>query len=311
MVWTEPWTYMGGSGLAGFHFEDGLLHFGHHLIDCSFKFDPDADPIDIRLLNIWKRFSRKTWVVSKVGGIKGVLECNKILADDMSLLNVGDAMLMSRMFVLDPRDFVDSDKFSVIYQNPGEFIFGDLGHSVTGFGLLSFAWNFALEDNITNYIRAERNMASIIRKSPTVYKEQRAMFNGGFEPDLRSFTFINTMLDYVITNRGDDIIPAVFDKVKLCYTFEREMCSEFIAEFVADDEEFVPVNANDAQCTQCGISCMFAMFVVKQKGKGTKAPRLKPEALCHHCVKPYRDKKGSLQVVSLLSTFMASKFQIV
>ena len=302
---------MGGSGLAGFHFEDGLLHFGHHLIDCTFNFFTDTDPIDIRLLDIWKRFNRKTWVVSKTGVTKGVLEYNKFLADDMGVASVGDAMLMSRMFVLDPRDFVDSDKFSVIYQNPGDFMFGDLGHSVTGFGLLSFAWNFALEDNITNYLRAERNMASIIRKSPTAYKEQRTMFNGGVEPDIRSFTLMNTMLDYVITSRGDDIIPAVFEKIKLCYTFEREMCSEFIAEFIADDVEFSPVNANDAQCTQCGISCLFAMFVVRQKGKGSKSLRLKPEALCHHCVQPFKGKQGSLQVVSLLPTFMASKFQLV
>jgi hypothetical protein len=306
MSWQEPWTYMGGCGLAGFHFEDGMLHFGHHLIDCTFSFFDDTDPNDKQMLKVWSRFSRKTWVVSKHSGTKGVLECNKFLADDLCVSNLGDSMLMARLFVLDPRDFKDSDNFTVIYQNPGDFMFGDLGHCVSGFGLLSFAWNFALDDSISTYIKLERNMAAITRKCSLEYREQRALFAGGLEPDIRSFTFMNSMLDYIITTDGDNIIPLVLDKMKFCYTFEKEMCFDLNAEFIADDEEYAPVVPNDAQCTHCGISCLFAMYVVQHKKRHKTL-----EAICWQCAQPYKGKQVSLKVVSILPTFMARKFQLV
>jgi len=311
MAWTEPWSYMGGFGLAGFHFEDGLLHFGHHLIDCTFSYSNDVEAIDREVVEVWQRFNRKTWVCSKRAGTPGVLECNKFLADEMGLKDVGDAMLMSRMFVLDPRGFIDSDIFTVIYQQPGEFMFGNLGHSVSGFGLLSFAWNLALKDYIFDYVKGEKDLARVIRRNPVEYMEQREMFWGGAETDIRSFTFMSTMLDYIINNSTDEyIIYEVLEMMKGCFRAERLRCSVLSAEFMAADDGYVPLNKNDTQCTMCGISCLYAMYVVKHKGKGAKKRQLRREALCYQCTKPFGGK-DCLKVISLLSTFIAHKFQLM
>jgi hypothetical protein len=309
--WTDPWAYMGGFGMAGFHFEDGLLHFGHHLIDCKFSSGDDIDPIDLQMLEMWQRFSRKTWVFSKRAGTPGVLECNRFLADDLGLKDVGDAMLMSRMFVLDPRAFQDSDMFTVIYQQPGEFMFGNLGHCVSGFGLLSFAWNLALKDYIFDYVKGEKDLARIIRRNPVEYMEQRELFWGGNETDIRSFTFMGTMMEYVITTSDDDhVIFEVRDMLKGCFKAERFGCSSLNAQFLAADDNYVPVDKNDTQCTMCGISCLFAMYVAQHTGKGSKKRQLRREALCYQCAKPFGGK-GGLKVISLLSTFMAQKFQLM
>lgn len=308
--WTEPWSYMGGFGLAGFHFEDGLLHFGHHLIECKFSSGDDIDPIDLQMLEVWQRFSRKTWVCSKHAGTPGVLECNKFLADDMGLVDVGDVLLVSRLFVLDPRGFQNSDIFTVIYQQPGEFMFGNLGHCVSGFGLLSFAWNLALKDYILDYVKGEKDLARIIRRNPVKYDEQRELFWGSTETDIRSFTFMGTMMEYVITTRGDDsVIFEVEQMLKGCFRAERLGCIGLNAEFLAGDDEYVPVNKNDAQCTMCGISCLFAMYVVKHTGKDARKRQLRREALCYQCAKLYGGK--GLKVISLLSTFMAKKLELM
>jgi hypothetical protein len=313
MAWTEPWTYMGGCGLAGFHFEDGLLHFGHHLIDCTFSYWDAIDLIDREMLEVWQRFNRKTWVCSKRAGTPGVLECNRFFADDLGLKDVGDAMLMSRMFVLDPRGFKDSDIFTVIYQQPGEFMFGNLGHSVSGFGLLSFAWNLVLKDYIFDYVKGEKDLARIIRRNPVEYMEQRELFNDGAETDIRAFTFMGTMLDYIINSsntKDESIIYEVYEMVKGCFRAERLGSIQVNAEFLAGDDDYVPVDKNDAQCTMCGISCLYAMYVVKHTGKGAKKRQLRREALCYQCAKP-SGGKGDIKVISLLSTFMAQKFQLM
>jgi CO dehydrogenase/acetyl-CoA synthase alpha subunit len=159
-------------------------------------------------------------------------------------------------------------------------------------------------------MKAEWSMASVIRKRSIDYRQQRALFAGGVEPAIRNFTFVNTMLDYVITS-SDGVIPTVFEKVKISYTIERDMCCEVKGQFIADDDEYVPVNTNDSQCTQCGISCLYAMFVVMQKGKGAKLAKQQPEAMCYQCARLYQDSKSSIQVVSLLSTFMARKLKLM
>jgi hypothetical protein len=114
------------------------------------------------------------------------------------------------------------------------------------------------------------------------------------------------MLDYIITTDGDNIIPLVLDKMKFCYTFEKEMCFDLNVEFIADDEEYAPVVPNDAQCTHCGISCLFAMYVVQHKKRHKTL-----ENICWQCAQPYKGKQVSLKVVSILPTFMARKFQLV
>lgn len=312
MSWKRPWAYMGGFGLAGFHFEDGLLHFGHHLVNCTFSSKDGLDPIDQQMLEVWQRFSRKTWVCCRRGGTPGVLECNRFLADDLGLKDVGDAILMSRMFVLDPRGFKDSDIFTVIHQKPGEVMFGNLGHSVSGFGLLSFAWNLALENYTLDYVKGEKDLARIIHRNSVEYLEQRTMFSGGIEPDIRSFTFMGTMMDYVIKNINiddDNIIFEVYEMVKSCYRAERQGCGDLKAEFIAGDDEYSPVDINDAQCTMCGISCLYAMYVLKH-GKGDRKRLLRREAVCYRCAKPF-SKKGGLKVVSLLSTFIAKKLELM
>lgn len=304
-----PWSYFGGFGLAGFHFEDGLLHFGHHLMEINFTFSDDIDSLDIKMVETWKRFSRKTWVFSKHNGTKGVLECNKFFADDLGLDNLGDTILVSRMFVLDPRAFKDSDIFTVIYQNPGDFMFGDRGHSVTGFGFISFAWNLALKDYIFDYVKSEKDLARIIRKNPVGYKEQRTLFNLGVEPDIRSFTFIGAMRDHIVKGRYGSI-PEVEEMLARCYVAERQGCIELQAEFLADDEQYAPVSTIDAQCTDCGISCLFAMYVVKHTGKDAEQRQLRCEAVCYKCAQQCKDKSG-MKVVSLLPTFIAKKFGLM
>jgi hypothetical protein len=305
----DPWSYFGGFGLAGFHFEDGLLHFGHHLTDINFKFSDNIDGLDVNMVETWKRFSRKTWVVSKHNRTKGVLECNKFFADDLGLDNVGDAIMVSRMFVLDPRAFKDSDVFTVIYQNPGDFMFGDLGHSVSGFGFISFAWNLVLKDYIFDYVKGEKDLARVIRKNPFGYKEQRTIFNSGVEPDIRSFTFMGTMRDNFIKNRWASI-PAVHEMLAKCYSLERQGCIELNAEFMADDENYTPLTTIDAQCTDCGISCLFAMYVVKHTGKDAEQRQLRYEAICYKCAALCKKKDG-MKVVSLISTFIAKNLQLM
>ena len=305
----DPWSYLGGFGLAGFHFEDGLLHFGHHLTDINFTFSDNIDSLDVKMVETWKRFSRKTWVLSKHHGTKGVLECNKFFADDLGLDNVGDAILVSRMFVLDPRAFKDSDIFTVIYQNPGDFMFGDLGHSVSGFGFISFAWNLAPKDYILDYVKGEKDLARVIRKNPFGYKEQRTIFNYGVEPDIRSFTFMGVMRDYVISNRWGTI-PVVHEMLAKCYSVERQGCIELKAELFVDDMEYAPVSTIDAQCTDCGISCLFAMYVVKHTGEDAVQRQLRCEALCYKCAKQSKDKSG-MKVVSLLPAFIAKKLELM
>lgn len=113
MAWNKAWSYLGGFGLAGFHFEDAWFHFGHHLVDIKFT---ATTPILQVLLNTMARLSRKTWITCTKGGLEGIKAANTFISTATNNEDIGDALLVSRSFVFDPTSIGNNDLFEIHHQ---------------------------------------------------------------------------------------------------------------------------------------------------------------------------------------------------
>jgi hypothetical protein len=289
MAWGSSWTYNGGFGLAGAHYEDGWLHYGHHMIDIRFS---GSQPYQ-SLLETVATYSRKTWLIFQ----QDPLKMNKLIADMWRNPSYADEHLVSRVYVLDPRKFGTQPGFQLLYQKPGEMLFGDNGHCVFGSGLFSFACNFAMQDSLHKYMKAEIDMANVIRPVSEEYLQMRATFNNGIEPILRDFVlgcaiaygYISTCLKQG-ANRFAKLLR---DYLNMIYTIDKS--GSVAGEILREDAEAVPVNAADMQCERCGISCVYAKYVIQPEGTG----------VCGQCIQYLGLPKSQYKVVSCINTFLA------
>lgn len=181
---------------------------------------------------------------------------------------------------------------------------GDAGHAVTGFGLVSFAWNMAFEEHLTDYISMERKMSNIIRGQSGKYLIQRAEFNNGIEPTIRNVVFGSSMMEYFIRESlacvpVEDLNQKVVQYVRTLYSAEVSLAHSVDAKVCFMDDDLVPVNEADAQCTVCGVSCLAFMFV---EGEGEANA-----GVCAVCAHGLKDPR----VVVLMSTFMSKRLGLV
>eukprot|EP00877_Chromochloris_zofingiensis_P000471 jgi/Chrzof1/10424/UNPLg00350.t1 len=184
MAWKRGWTYNGGQGLAGWHAEDGFLHYGHFLIDIKLTLH---DPVQKRLVEVLQKVSNKVWVYSEDRSIPEVLGLNRLVAGIWEKNSVADELLAARSWlrVLDPRIFEGFPGIKIGVQKNGEFVIGGTLHSVLGCGFFSVACNFVFADYISYYIEREKEMATHIRGVTADYRRARKdLADGG---SLRSF----------------------------------------------------------------------------------------------------------------------------
>lgn len=285
MSWDKSWTYNGGFGLAGYHAEDGWLDFGHHVFDIQFEVESSLTQ---RLLSVLGARSRKTWVFSKQRGIEGVFAANKYLAERVGKPDLADGMLMARAFVLDPR-VVDAEVFDVVYQHPGEFMFGDSGHSVSGFTLFSMSCNFAINNKLRTYIDYEYAVSRRVREIGEPYIELRSVFNGGARPVIRNFSLLSVLFNYV---QFESCLPGeVYASLFSAYKLEQDMLvgMEFKSDLLYD----VPQGNLGTICFNCGIGCLSNMFL------------LDDTLWCVHCIKGNKVACSHARAVPLLSRYQA------
>lgn len=288
MAWGNSWTYNGGFGFAGAHYEDGWLHGGHHLIDIRF-----SDTLHKDLLDTVVTYSRKTWLLFK----EDPLTVNKLISRLWNNPSYADENLVSRIFVLDPRMFGNMPEFSLVHQLPGQMLFGDAGHCVYGSGLFSFACNFAMKDSLHKYMKAEFDMAKVIRPVSEEYLKMRATLNNGVEPILRDFVFgcavVYGYISSCLKQGANKFAKLLRGYLEMIYTFDK--ASSVAGEILREDADKVPVNAADMQCERCGISCVYAKYVIQPEGTG----------VCAECIKHLGLPKAQYKVVPCINTFLA------
>jgi hypothetical protein len=288
MSFDLSWSYNGGQGLAGFHFEDGCLPFSHTVFDIQFTTD---NVLMQDILDMLQQFSRKTWVYSKLSGIHGIEACTEFFSEEMGTVYIADAPLVARTFIIDPRSISGEALLDVLHQYPGEIVIGDGGHCVTGGALFSIASNFLPSHQLMEYLKAEIDLADLVRRDPTTYLQQRSQ--GQY---LRSFALGARLVYYVFEEQlaGREVSKMLLDTVKQRYMWERVMCSGIEAQLLMDDADVVSTGDIDHQCTQCGLSCVYCMY--QPQGEGG--------LLCALCAK---ESSGSLMVLSLIPGFIATR----
>ena len=275
MAYKKSWGYYGGQGVAGAHFEDGLLHFGHHMI--QMVLNVDWDPVAATVFQTLQCYSRKTWVFYNIGGPNGAIKLNQFIGEDLWELPkqevLVDELLVARSYILDPRVFASHPDFEVKYQYDGEFMYGDAGHSVLGCGAFSYACNFAMPAAFQSYIMAEKILADAVRKCSRSYIKLR-----GKGVILRTFVFVSAMIFYVM-GKGKDANDMVKDWVTFCFRADR-MKPHLTVRTVDEEEDdyATPVNENDSQCEICGHSYITTKYHVVAGKKMLKV------GMCCECV---------------------------
>ena len=293
------WSYNGGQGLAGFHFEDGCLPFSHTVFDIQFNaHEPAAGSSCMgRLMGMLQQFSRKTWVYSKLSGMAGIKACTEFFSQELDISYVADAPVASRTLIIDPRSIDQQHPLlGVLHQYPGEIVIGDGGHCVTGGALFSIANNFLPSHQLTDYLRAELDLAAMVRENHTTYLQQRISLAQGHTPQyLRSFTLGARVVYYAFEEQiaGREVPKCILDAVKCRYMLERIMCSGITAELLMDDADVVSTGDLDHQCAQCGLSCVYCMY----------QPQGSLSLLCALCTKA----DTSCKVLCLIPGFIATR----
>lgn len=313
MAWQRPWTYNGGYGLSGFHWEDGWMHFGHHMFALAFHASNALDPkqslmLDQQLLSTMYGLSRKTWVFSKQSGPEGILAVNKHLSELHSLDNVADSLLATKVFVLDPRH-VDRSLFTVVHQLPGDYMYGDSGHSVTGLSFFSAALNHCVASSLQHYMRMEYQMSSAVRSAGGLrYLKVRERVSH-YSSNVRTFVLSGILLGWwlVACLRSDlsgPHIPQLRDAVRSLWNLDKMIEGPKHVPLITSSDH-IPTCDTDVQCELCGLGCISRRYVLDGRG------------VCVFCAAPTapkakrakkRPKKVEVSgVLVLLSTYMARK----
>ena len=297
MSFNQPWTYNGGHGLAGTHFEDGMLHFGHHMVDLAFTIASNQ-LVTSAVVNAFQTYSQKTWVFYNELGVTGAVGLNKVIGELWKVPSkdiLVDELLVSRNYVLDPRYFVDNPAFTIAYQKDGDFMFGNAGHSVLGCGFVSFACNFVMPGSIQYYIMAEKLMSDAARATFGKYGARRQLLTPNVP--LRMFTFVSALIYYYM-KKGGEVSKEIKDWVLLCVQSDKARPHLHNVGTLKDDRDASPENDNDAQCEACGISYVSAKYEVmsgKWKGNG----------LCCECVAAFGISGSKLANVPVFPTSVA------
>lgn len=298
MSFDMSWSYNGGQGLAGFHFEDGCLPFSHTVFDIQFHTDP--------LLGMLQQFSRKTWVYSKLSGMAGIKACTEFFSQELDISYVADAPVASRTFIINPHS-IDKQHplLGVLHQYPGEIVIGDGGHSVTGGALFSIANNFLPSHQLAEYLRAELDLAAMVRENHSTYLQQRISLAQGHPPQyLRSFALGARVVYYAFEEQiaGREVPTCILDAVKCRYMLERIMCCGINAQLLMDDADAVSTGDIDHQCAQCGLSCVYCMY----QPHGSSSPQGSSSLLCALCTKAAA-ASTSFRVLCLIPGFVATR----
>jgi hypothetical protein len=305
MAWSRGWTYNGGHGLAGLHAEDGLLHFGHVMVDVklSFPFQGIIDytgaveeSLNEQLVNIMQKLSSKVWVFhNKITSTENVIELNKLLGKLSGETSYVDELLVSREYVLDPRVFEDQPNWQVITQTAGEMVYGDSPHCVLGCGFFSVACNFAMKRSFLAYIRAEQRLATFVRKAGGAYLSARKRMNAGLPVAVRSFVFTSALFAYFLISclKFDTYPSFILTSLRTLYQDDKQKHKQLRCPTELDDKEYLPVNSADRQCERCGAGYVVGLYALDGKGA------------CVDCVLSEKKRK-KYSFVSLFNGFLAT-----
>ncbi len=304
MAWGRSWTYNGGHGLAGLHAEDGLLHFGHLLLDVqlSFPYEGCIDatgslPLDEQLVSVMQMLSSKVWVVStKYTSPEHVIALNELLGKLASTGSLVDELLVSREYVLDPRVFEDAPNWQVITQTSGEMVYGDAAHSVLGSGFFSMACNFAMKTSFSAYIMAEQKLGAFVRmkKINAAYHQVRRQMNGERPTPVRNFVFTSALITYFLTTclKFDTYPSFIMTSLRKLYKGDKNKHKQLAFPILINDKYFLPVNSADRQCEKCGVGYVIGLYALDGKG------------VCVDCVIDEKKRK-KYSFVSLFNGFLA------
>jgi hypothetical protein len=264
MSWGSSWLYSGGVGLAGWHYEDGFLHFAHQVVDLAFPPFLDRDHLLGELLSLCQALTCKVWAVYKDGSPQGVLSLSNILAKSFGWNIAADETLVSRLFVLDPRTL--DGHFDLVYQKAGQCIISNRPHSVLGFSLLSFACNLCFESFIPQYLEGESIIADQIRKN---MPESERLRSALLSNPSRGFVLSAALTWHCMQNLESPHARALLRFVKHLWEKEGKLngCIQGVVQGLLDGP--VPTEFNHAQCAACGIGLVRKLYYPVKKGKKT------------------------------------------
>jgi hypothetical protein len=271
------------------------------MFDVDFSEVSFSSPVDRAIIDMYTKFSRKTWVYSKSVGVEGALEVNQWFADQLWQPSFADGLLTARTFVLDPRCITPSMPFEVLHQHPGDFVLGEAGHCVVGGGLVNMAFNFATFQKLDVYIKREIDMADAVRSCSSDYIYQWQQFNEEFTVP-RKFSTIGMVSEFFfewrLGNTRMKLAPALESKLmgvmRDVYAGEVDVGVGRVK--MLDDRDVVPEGNVGRMCTKCGIVCLWRMYPGAE-GEHSSGGGL----LCGKCRLLY----GHLGAVVIISDYMA------
>jgi hypothetical protein len=293
MAWSRGMTYNGGNGIMGLHAEEGLLHFGHLMVDVKLSFPQlDDESLTERLVNVVQQLSSKVWMFPKSPtSVESVKELNDMLFDVSGELSYADELLVSREFLLDPRVF---ENFDVITQSTGEMIVGDSPHCMMGCGFFSVAANFAMKRSFLSYIGVEQRLAKLVRAAGPGYHEARKRINNGVAVEVRKFVFTSALIAYFLTTclKLSRYPPFCLGSLRVLYKDDKREHKRLNFPILFDDDEVIGEDGHTRQCHKCGAGFVVGMYV-----KGD-------DKVCVDCVLAEKKRK-KYSFVSLFNGFLA------
>lgn len=299
MAWHRGMTYNGGNGIMGLHAEEGLLHFGHLMVDVKFSFPQGGDvSLTERLVNVVQELSSKVWIIPKSRTtVELVKQLNDMLFDVSGELSYADELLVSREFFLDPRVFEKKEDWQVITQSTGEMIVGDSPHCMMGCGFFSVASNFAMKRSFLSYIGVEEKLASLVRAAGVSYHEARKRINNGVAVEVRKFVFTSALITYFLTTclKLSRYPPFCLGSLRVLYKDDKGQHKRLSGSnfpILFDDHEVIGEDGHTRQCHKCGAGFVIGMYV-----KGD-------DKVCVDCVLSEKKRK-KYSFVSLFNGLLA------
>ncbi len=258
LCFNKSWFYNGGFGLAGWHAEDAGMHFGHQSIalECNTR-----NPLTAKVLDMYMKFSRKTWVMFKKTGAEGMQELNGILAKSSGGQHCTDEHLVSRSLLLDPRKVTQAlgPDFVVLHQYPGHLFMSVYPHQVFGWNLWSFAWNYCFPNKLMYYIDVESKLARSVR----VAKWHLV--------DDRKFLLSSALIAAVTYEAKPDVdvkfkVPLLNAARSLCLAELSEAGPTVLDGSVLGNEEGLPSSPHEAQCARCKGPIIDRFYLAGSRG---------------------------------------------
>jgi hypothetical protein len=259
----RAWMYS-GFGIAGWHAEDSFMDFYNTMPKFMFE---GLSWMETAVVEYIRSISMKRWIF--LTHDSDMVSFSTALNRHFPLSPFGIDILHARTVLLNPAH-LDSDKFFVVYQKPGDTVGGHRAHCVSGYSLLNLAYNYQdyadINDYQTRVLPAEFEIGDIRRQQMFAVDSLNILLNNiiTYAPiSYRGFIITNELIEYFIYDTLDKfaqpgMVQSARAALTTAYRIARSEQIFPIARGTLSTDQFDMQSAR--QCDICRAPCPIEIY---------------------------------------------------